>query len=147
MTLILPQFRDHLITAGLVRKPSVAGSAAPLWLEPQLGAPAPNESRSGNAVEKGDPALAAFRTAGIAGGPYVAAWRKKPIIEIRYRGTNHAALETLDEAITATIEDRRDFTLGTLPVLECQRWREFQRIGSDEQGFEFLGAWWFETIR
>jgi hypothetical protein len=43
--LLMDYLRDHLITAGLVRDPDVAGDAPPFWLSPD-GIPAPGAGKA-----------------------------------------------------------------------------------------------------
>lgn len=141
---LLSNLRDYLVTAGVVRKPSVAGAAPPLWLEPQLGTPAAGEGN--NATEVGDPVLAAFLTGGFAPGPYEG-WQRKPIVDIRFRGKSPQTIQSTELAVTKVLIDKRDFMLATQYVLECEQWRALQRLGSDEQGFEFSVAYVFELMR
>jgi hypothetical protein len=145
MPSLLTALRDHLVAQSIVRKPSVAGSAPPLWLEPQLGTPGPGEGN--NPVEVGsDLVLGAFLTGGFAPPPY-GSFLRKPIVDIRFRGRSPQNIETTELAITKALIDRRDFTMGGLYVVECEQWRPLQRLGSDEQGFEYVSAYWFELIR
>lgn len=148
MPVLLTAFRDHLVTAGLVRKPAVAGAAPPLWLEPKLGVPAPGEARSGNATEVDqDLVLGAFITGGFAPQPF-GSWHRRPIVEIRFRGLSAQTIESTEMAITKELIDRRDWMMGGVQhVIECQQWRALQRVGSDEQGFEFLTSYVFELLR
>lgn len=145
---LLDELRDHLVDAGVVRIPRVAGSAPPMWLSPKAGTPAPGESESDKPNEKGDPVVSATVSGGIPGGPYVSTWRRKPIVEFRFRATKYSAIEQLELDITAAIADRRDFMLAGQYVLECQQWRELQRVASSKaQGHEYLASYWFELPR
>jgi hypothetical protein len=146
---LLTALRDHLVTAGLVRKPSVPGALVPLWLEPQLGTPAPGEGN--NPTEVGsDLVIGAFLTGGFAPEPF-ASYQRRPIIDLRFRGRTPQNIETTELAITKQLIDRRDFMLGApgnqLHIIECEQWRALQRLGSDEQGFEYVTAFWFELAR
>lgn len=142
---LLTAVRDHLVSQNIVRKPSVAGSVPPLWLEPALGTPAPGEGN--NPIEVGsDLVLGAFLTGGFAPAPY-GSFLRKPIVDIRFRGKSPQNIETTELAITKALIDKRDWTMGGLYVVECEQWRPLQRLGSDEQGFEFVVAFWWELIR
>ena len=147
MPQLLDELRAHLVTAGVVRVPRTAGSAPPMFLSPKNGTPAPGESESGNSVEQGDPVVGAYRTDGIAGGPYVSKWRRKPIVELRFRASKVSAIEQLELNITGKIADRRDFQMAGQYVIECQQWRELQLIESGAQGYEYLASYWFELLR
>lgn len=147
---LLSALRDHLVTHGVVRKPSVAGSLPPMWLEPALGVPAPGEGD--NAVEIGqDLVLGAYLTGGFAPAAY--STLRKPIVDIRIRTAKDKAYlaEDVELALTPLVRDRRDWTMGTAPnqmyVVESQQWRALQRLGSDAQGYEHVTAYWFELVR
>jgi hypothetical protein len=140
---LLTNLRDYLVAQSIVRKPSVAGGLPPLWLEPQLGTPAPGEGN--NPTEVGsDLVLGAFLTGGFAQPPYMGSWLRQPIVQINFRGTNPQTIQATELAITKRLTDKRDFMLSTLYVVECEQWQALQRLGSDEQGFEYTVAYWFE---
>lgn len=143
--MLLTALREHLVAQGVVRKPVVAGAAPPLWLEPKNGVPAPGEGQ--NATEIGpDLVVGAFLTGGFAPPPY-GSFIRKPIIDVRFRGREHPIVETTELAITKALIDKRDWFMGQLYVIECEQWRALQRLGSDEQGFEYVTAYWFELHR
>lgn len=145
MPSLLTALRDHLVAQSIVRKPSVAGAVPPLWLEPQLGTPAPGDGN--NPVEVGsDLVLGAFLTGGFAPPPY-GSFLRKPIVDIRFRGKSPQNIETAELAITKALIDKRDFMMGGLYVVECEQWRPLQRLGSDTDGFDYVSAYWFELVR
>lgn len=142
---LLSALRDHLVTHGVVRKPTVPGSLPPMWLEPALGVPAPGEGN--NEVEIGeDLVLGAYLTGGFAPAAY--STLRKPIVDIRIRAAKDKAYlaEDIELAITPLIRDRRDWTMGGLYVVESEQWRPLQRLGSDGQGYEHVVAYWFELL-
>lgn len=145
---LLPALRQHLIANNVVRQPSVAGSKPPMWLEPMRGTPAPGETPpAGTAVEVGTSlVIAAYITGGVAPQPF-GSWERRPIIELRFRGTSPKEIEQTELAITGLVIDRRDWTMGGLYVLESGQWRALQRVQADEQGYEFLSAYWFQLLR
>lgn len=143
---LLSELRNYLVAQGVVRKPAVAGSLPPLWLEPKLGVPAPNESRSGNTTEASPLVIGAFLTGGFAPPPYGSPIRK-PIVDFRFRGSDAQALENAELAITKVLIDKRDWMMSNQYVIECEQWRALTRLGSDEQGFEFMCSYWFELLR
>jgi hypothetical protein len=146
MPRLLAAMRDHLIAQGIVRKPSVVGSAPPLWVEPALGTPAPGE---GQGVEVGDElVLASFLTGGIAPDPY-GSWHRQVIVDMRLRAKRDRPYlaEDVELAITKALIDRRDWMMAGLYVVESEQWRALQRLGSDEQGYEYVCAYTFELLR
>lgn len=145
---LLTELRAHLVTAGVVRAPTVPGSLPVLWIEPRLGVPAPGETPAGgSASQAGATAVAgAFITGGFAPQPYES-FMRRPIVDFRLRTSTALAAEQLELAITAALIDRRDFMLGALYVIECEQWRALTRLGSDAQGFEFMASYWLEILR
>lgn len=140
---LLSALREDLVDRGIVRKPSVAGPASPMWLEPRVGVPAPGEGDV--PVEVGqDMVLGAYLTGGISPQPY-GSFLRKAIIDIRYRCSHPKLAEQAYVDITAALIDRRDFTLGgTTYIVECEEWRSLQRLGSDQQSFDYVSALIFE---
>lgn len=153
MPSLLTALRDHLVTAGVVRKPSVVGAAPPLWVEPPRGVPAPGEGNNPAEISA-TLVIGTFLTGGFAPGPFES-YMRKPIVDIRFRGRAEPSAQPLIEstelAITKQLIDKRDFMLGTpgnqLHIIECEQWRALQRLGSDAQGFEYVTAYWFELAR
>jgi hypothetical protein len=144
---LLSALRDHLIGQGIVRKPSIAGSPPPLWLEPQQGVKEPG---TGDPPET-DPELhlGAFLTGGIAPRRFESWWRQ-PILDIRFRGKGRLAVQRIQEtelAISKALIDRVDWTMSGLYVVECEQWRPLQRLGSDEQGYEYVASYRFQLYR
>lgn len=139
---LLTALRDHLITAGVVRDPTISGALPPFWREPKLGTPAPGEGN--NPTEIGtDLVIGAFLTGGFPPRPYEAMIRK-PIVDLRFRGRTVPVIENTALKIEAAVIDQRDFDMAGLHVIECLEWRPLQRLGSDEQGYEFVLALAFE---
>lgn len=133
---LLSALRNHLVTAAIVRKPSVAGAAPPLWLEPRLGTPAPGEGN--NPTEVGTSlVIGAYYDGGISTGPYESvSWIYRDI-QIVYRGLSVPTILNTDLAIRAQLIDRRDWMLnGTLYVLESSQVGVLSPLVSDEQGYD-----------
>jgi hypothetical protein len=141
---LLVSFRDYLVAQALVRKPSVAGAAPPLWLEPQLGVRAPGE---GQGTEVGDPVLGAFQTGGFVLGPYMDSYARQPIVQLNFRGSNPQTIRTLEPQVTKLIVDKRDWTMGATYLVESSLWQALQLVVSDTQGYEFSTAYRFELYR
>jgi hypothetical protein len=148
MANLLTELRNHLVSAGVVRNPLVAGAQPPMWLEPKLGTPAPAEKPPrGDDTQIGPTAVVgALLTGGIPAAPYMS-FARKPIVDLRLRTTTALIAEQLELAITAAIADRRDFMLGAMYCIECEQWRALQRLGSGPQGFEYVTAYVFELLR
>lgn len=146
--MLLTALRDHLVGEGIVRAPDTPGGEPPFWREPRLGTPAPGETPpNGSAVEVGaDAVIGAYLTGGFAPPPYGSTLRK-PIVDLRLRTRLAPTAETLELAITKALIDRRDWVMGGLYVVECEQWRALSRLTSDEQGFEYVTAYWFELVR
>lgn len=146
---LLSALRDHLVAQGIVRKPSVAGDRPPLWLEPMQGVPAPGEGANATEIDP-NLVLGAFLTGGLAPGRFESWWRQ-PIVDIRFRGRNVQTIQTTELAISKALIDRVDWVMGTganqLYVVECEQWRALQRLGSDEQGYEFVAAYIWQVYR
>jgi hypothetical protein len=115
-----------------------------LWLEPQQGVPAPGE---GAGTEVGsDLVLGAYLTNGVAPGRFESWWRQ-PIIDLRFRGRSVQTIQTTELAISKVLIDRVDWTMGGLYLVEAEQWRALQRLGSDEQGYEFVASYIFQLYR
>jgi hypothetical protein len=146
---VLTAFRDHLILAGLVRKPSTAGPQHPLWLERAEGVPAPGERE---APERDDLlVLGAFLTNGVAPSRFESWWRQ-PIVDVRFRGRARGmggvdAIQDTEHAISGAVIDRVDWTMGGLYVVESEQFQALQRLGSDEQSFDYFTSYRFILYR
>jgi hypothetical protein len=142
-TELLPHLRDFLIAANLVRKPSVAGAKPPLWLDPRDGVPAPGEGK--NAVEiDADVVLGAFQVTGIPRPPYEQSVLRIDAVDIWLRTRMAPFAYRTSDAIIAALADQRAFDLAGLTIVECLLFRPLQRLGSDENGFDFTMQFTFE---
>lgn len=140
---LLPHLRDFLIAQNLVRKPSVAGAAHPLWLDPRNGVPAPGEGV--NATEKdADVVLGAFQVSGIPKPPYEASVLRTDAVDVWIRARIAPLAYQTSDAIIAALADQRQFDLAGLTIVECLLFRPLQRLGSDENGFDFTMQFTFE---
>lgn len=140
---ILPHLRDFLIAQGLVRKPSVAGAAHPLWLDPRLGVPAPGEGVNATEVD-GDVVLGAFQVSGIPKPPYEASVLRTDAVDVWIRARMAPFAYTVGDAIVEALADQRQFDLAGLTIVECLLFRPLQRLGSDAQAFDFTMQFTFE---
>lgn len=155
--LLLALQRD-LSDAGLTRKPAVAGTVPPLWVEPADGAPEPG-TKSG--VED-DPntVLSMFYSGGVVGQ----GWERQVTVDVWMRAkANTPMLRAMDvdEDIRDRIlpagelvdGERMNFKLAPgapeeLLVISARQWRELQRLGSSSgQGYTFVSSYWFQLYR
>jgi hypothetical protein len=141
---VLSALRDHLIAQGIVRKPSVAGSAPPLWIEPKDGVPAPGE---GAGTEVGsDLVLGAYYVNEIAPGRFES-WWEKPIIELRLRARVVPPVKVTERAISKALIDKVDWTMSGLYVNESELFNGLHRLGSDDQSYDFGVSYVFQLYR
>lgn len=147
---LLNAMQSELIAQGIVRRPGDTGTAPPMWLEPALGVPGPGEGQ-GTAVDP-NLVLGAFLTGGFAPEPY-GSWHRRPIVDVRIRAARDKAYlaEDVELQITRALIDKRDWMMGTgqsaMYVVESEQWRALSRLGSDEQGYEYVVAFVFELLR
>lgn len=145
---VLGPLRSYLVAQGLARVPKVAGSAPPLYLQPRLGLPAPGEP-----PPRGDPAgpevgpdvvLGLTLSGGFATGPYESYWRL-PTVDLRLRVRRADMAQPCEQAITALLIDRRDWTMGGVHVIESLQTRPLQPLGSDAQAFDYVVGYRFQV--
>lgn len=146
-TELLSALRNHLVSQGIVRKASSAGAAPPMLLEPQQGVPEPG---TGEDIVS-DPVLhiGVFLTGGIAPARFESWWRQ-PIVDVRFRAKGSQAVQTVQAtelAISKALIDKVDWTMDGLYVVEAEQFRALQRLGSDEQGYEFVASYIFQLYR
>ena len=139
---LLTDLRDYLIARGLVRKPSVAGAAIPLWVEPREGVKAPNEGDSD--TEKGDPVIGMFLTGGVPAKPFESSLRE-PVIDFHFRASTAQKAIRAHRDLRAALIDQRQVQVGAQTVIDIEEWRALSRLSSDEQGFTYVWAIWTQT--
>jgi hypothetical protein len=145
MPRLLNALSDHLVAQGLVREPDTPGPLPPLWLEPQHGLLAPGEGKK--PVQRGtDAVIGAYITGGFATRPFEG-FLRYPTVELRFRTSAAPRAYDLEQAITPVLIDQRNWDMGGLQVIDCEEWRPFQYLRSDEQAFEHLVAYRFEIHR
>jgi hypothetical protein len=106
---VLTAIRDELVTAGLVRRASVAGSLPPVFIEPLEGPPAPGE-REG--TEAGTDLAVTLRLSGQT--------RPNPrsrvdVIDVVYRSRGTSGLKAardLDDAIVTRLVHGSSYGVG-----------------------------------
>lgn len=101
---VLTAFREELIAAGLVRRPSAAGAQPPAHIEPLEGAVAPGD-RSG-VEDDGELVVSLFHSGDLSEATgYDAATRRRTVIDVRYRTPTNAG-ERRAMALDAGIRGR-----------------------------------------
>lgn len=146
---LLNPLRDYLISVGIVRKPSVAGVGAPLawvpplWVEPRNGVPAPGESIGGPPVETGLlVVVGVFESTGIAPDRHEGFIRDQHV-DFRLRSKTAVAALEPKELIRQHLNDRRSWDMAGLHVEESLMFRDWQRLGSDDQSFDWVAEFSF----
>lgn len=141
---LLDYIRDYLVAEGIVRKPDVAGELPPLWREPKEGAPAPGE-REGTA-NNDSAVISVFNSGSIGRAPFNP-WRYKTV-DFWLRVASAPLYEPLaDEISDALLGDqgaRFGWDMAGLQVIETREWRPWGRLGADEQGWTYVGAFAFQ---
>lgn len=151
----LTAFREHLIAADLVRRPSEATpDAPPCHIEPQDGAPAPGE-REG--VEDDQALTVSLFGTELGETNFDAGLRRRVLIELRYRPADNAALRTaegLDTAIRGELIQPATsygygFELGTAAVLLCHQATLFAGLSTLSRGrdvaYDLTAKWLIEV--
>ncbi len=141
---LLTELRNHLVTASIVRNPNTAGALPPMWLEPKIGTPAPGEIPArGTATNVGATAvLAAYWSGGVAPST-IESFLRTDFVELRLRTTAASVAQTLEAAIRNAVIDtalgygKRNWTMGTTTIIESLVYRPMDRLGSDEQSFDW----------
>lgn len=151
---ILTAFRAELIPFGIVRRPSEAGPATPMHVDPVRGAPAPGEMEG---IEDNAALVLSIFPGGeippaIGMGATIAT-----TVDIHYRGHDSKAIMDKEAAIYAALVNpagdgmgyRFNFTLGgILGVIDLRQYSGLTRLGADPaQGFHYKSAYYVQAIR
>ena len=147
---VLTESRAHLVSAGVVREPRVAGSDPPCWIEPRGGAPDPGD-RSG--VEDSTEAVVSiFRSGGIVQPFWEQRYGRKDTLDFVLSTRTATLRDQIAEAIENEFlgsgdvdEIRMSWEMGDLMVIQSQLWRPLAPLGSDEDGFRSIISFYFET--
>lgn len=162
---ILTAFRDELVAAGIVRKPSVAGDLPPMHVEPPGGAPAPGDLSEPKKpaddpanVEHDAELVITVSLSGDLGEAPLDTYRRRSILDVRYRSRGTAGLQRarqVDDAIRRQIVTRPDYGLGwtmaagqpsELEVLSTALWAGLGRIAATEaSGYDELAKYMVEV--
>lgn len=140
---LLTHLRDYLVGLGIARKPSVAGSVPPLWLEPRNGVPAPGETPGNDALEAGEVVLGAFRTTGIAPRRHEG-FVRIDAVDVWIRSRNALQAFQLHDQLRDALNDLRSWDMAGLHIEESLMFRDLQRIRSDSSGFSYTSEFTFE---
>lgn len=159
MPTLLDYLATHLVTAGFVRRPDVAGPAGRPWLPPVWRHPDTGAIGPGDAEEQKKPATSwdDGLVVSLMWAPGVqpetgAEERRIDGVDVRLRGRAVPAIVTLDAAIRAIVVGktdpggRSDFVLGGgLYVIQARQWSPFQPLGSTAGVYTFTTGYIFET--
>lgn len=129
---LLTSLRDHLVTAGVVRDPLVAGPLPPLWREPRDGVPAPGEGDSASEVGA-TLVVGAFIATGIPPKPYEG-FIRTDAVELIIRASKASLLKPFEEQVREAVNDRRNFYMGTLWVESAYLFRDMAIIDRSTDG-------------
>ena len=143
-------FRQHLVTAAIVRMPNIAGAPPPMVLEPVAGAPAPGELEG----IVNDPRLIITARPGGDLTPAPAdGWLLQTTIDVIYRGKAADLIASTDGAITRELflaggQAKTAWMMGGLQVIQTSLWAGLQRLGSSKaSGYEYITKVYVETYR
>jgi hypothetical protein len=145
---LLNPLRDYLVGQGIVRKPATPAPGGnpdlpPLWLEPRNGVPAPGESPNTNAIEVGPRVVVgAFESTGIAPDRHEGFVRDQHV-DFRVRAKFAPDALAIKEQIRQYLNDRRSWDMAGLHVEESLMFRDWQRLGSDDQSFDWTAEFSF----
>lgn len=145
---LLEDLRTHLIAAGIVRDPRVAGAAPPMWLDRRNGLPAPGEPKDATgdrATEVGPNAVvgADFQS-GIPATAFESFFRKRGV-RITFRTLNGGLANDIERQVRAAIADRRNFQMGARTVIDCEEWAPFRELARDDQATTYAADYIFEV--
>ncbi|MBN8867513.1 MAG: hypothetical protein J0H98_08160 [Solirubrobacterales bacterium] len=123
----------------------MAGDEPPCWIEPRNGVPAPGEiSEGGDDVEKGDLAvLGLWMAPGIPQEPFVASTIRHSVINIEVRVKKAPIAIDLENEIRHVLNDKVDWTMGGLHLIDSLIYREMQPLGRSNQAFTYDFAYGF----
>lgn len=111
-TRVLSAVRNELVTAGIVRKPGVAGVLVPLHVDPEGGAPGPGERPS---PEADGNVVATVRLSSEAPRGLGERYRRIYVLDFLYRSDTTGGLQRarqLHELIVRHLVDRTEPGLG-----------------------------------
>lgn len=144
---LLSAFRNYLVSEGLVRKPSVAGSSPPMWVEPTDGAIAPGEAES--AVADDDSlVLSAFLSTPIPRGTFEAELRTD-VIDVYLRAKDAITAQDFEPGlrravIGGAVGDNLNWDMAGVRIIESLEWTGLQPLGRGAQGYTGRVSYLFE---
>lgn len=138
--------RNELITQEIVREPATAGDFPPCWIEPRNGVPAPGEiSDGGKPAEKGDTlVLGLLHGGGIPLERYVSRWMRDTLVDVHVRAKAAPDAFDIEKAIRQAINEKMNWSMGGLQIIESQIFREMQPLKRDAQAFTYVLTYRFE---
>jgi hypothetical protein len=142
---LIEAVRDELIAQDIVRKPSVSGPEPPCWIEPRNGVPAPGEDTDGgSSAEKGTSAvLGLWLAPGIPQAPQVASVIRHSVVTIEIRVKAAKDATSIENQIRHALNDKVDWDLGGLHIIDSLLYRELQAVSRNAQAFTYDVAYGF----
>lgn len=146
MAMLLNFVRDHLVAQGIVRVPQIAGALPPLWLEPRHGVPEIGaDVQSLTATERNaDLQIGAWQATG-EGTRALEGELDQSYVLFRFLGRTTPIGHAVHKQIRAALDDKRNWSMAGQQVLASQLFRNWQFLGSDDEGFRHLSEYRFTT--
>lgn len=141
---LLLGLRGYLAVQGLVRDPRDAtSSAAPMWIAPRFGTPAPGQTEGLDPVEIGPTlVISAAKTTGIPPARYENFLRMDGVGFV-VRSQTAPLAYSFEQQVRAAINDKRGWTMNGVEVNESLLFRDLQPISSDNLGYTFTMEYQF----
>jgi hypothetical protein len=139
----LDHLRDHLITAGLVRKPRDADDGYPLWLVPYFGVPAPGESPKGNSTEIDEDLVAGAFISTIPLGRF-RGWERMDAVEFIIRARKAEFAQDFYTQLRQLLNDKRSWDMAGIFVFESLELRGLQLLSSAKNDFTYTAEFSFD---
>lgn len=139
---LLEFFRDYLVAQGLCRKPSVYGSAYPMFLEPEIDrAIIPGDFADSQNDDK--LIFSVFYNGGPAPRTMEGEWLRDMVLDLWYVTSDPPYAYTIEKSIRTALIDKFAWSMAGLTVNYSGLSTEFQRIGNFEGFYRFKQGWLF----
>jgi hypothetical protein len=138
-SVLVTEMLDHLVTVGLVRRPSTSSPAElpKMYVEPKNGVPAPAEVDA-------EATIGAWRRRGVPSRPFESSLRK-PSVEFLIRTLRPVHAEEIHAGLRAELIDRRHWQMGSWTISASDELRDLDYRGSDDDGYSHDFAVLFTT--
>jgi hypothetical protein len=138
--------RNYLVAEGIVRVPSVAGVAPPLWLMRKNGTPEPGINVQGlDPVEQNaDLQINLVQSTGQATVPMEGEY-EYPYALFRFFSRTPQAGHAVHKEIKAALDDKRNWNMAGQQVIMSTVFRDWQFVSSDNEGFRHITEYRFQV--